>query len=92
MTVATAATNLSDHVGTPLDRPLRVAVVGLGGRGSIYAGAIAAEHRGVAEVVQIAEPRPWHRDQVADSLGLGADGCPSPTGTTSSPASGSPTP
>jgi predicted dehydrogenase len=69
----TAATNLAQHVGSPLDRPLRVAVVGLGGRGSIYAAAIAAEHRGAAEVVQVAEPRPWHRDQVAASLGLGAD-------------------
>jgi predicted dehydrogenase len=71
--VTSAATNLSQHVGAPLDRPLRVAIVGLGGRGSIYAGAIAAAHRGEAEVVQVAEPRAWHRSRVADALGLERD-------------------
>jgi predicted dehydrogenase len=68
-----AATNLADHLGRPLDRPLRLAVVGLGGRGSIYAAAIAAAHRGEAEVVQIAEPRPLHRERFAGPLGLAAD-------------------
>jgi predicted dehydrogenase len=63
-------TNLADHLGAPLDRPLRVAVVGLGGRGSAYAGAIAIGHRGDAEVVQVAERRDFHRQRVAGSLGL----------------------
>jgi predicted dehydrogenase len=67
-----AATNLADHLGRPLERPLRLAIVGLGGRGSIYSEAIAAAHRGEAEVVQIAEPRALHRDRVAGLLGLAA--------------------
>ena len=66
-------TNLADHPGVPLDRPLRIAVVGLGGRGSTYAAAIAGEHRGEAEIVQIAERRDFHRDRVRDSLGLQPD-------------------
>ena len=66
-------TNLADHPGVPLDRPLRVAVVGLGGRGSTYARAISTGHRGEAEIVQIAERRDFHRDRVADSLGLQSD-------------------
>ena len=39
MSVATteAAVNVADHLGVALSRPLRVAVVGLGGRGTIYA-------------------------------------------------------
>jgi predicted dehydrogenase len=64
-------TNLSQHLGTPLDRPLRVALVGLGGRGSIYADALRTIHGGQAEIVQIAEPRPGHRGAVAEALGLG---------------------
>jgi predicted dehydrogenase len=71
--LTSAPTNLREHVGTPLDRPLRIALVGLGGRGSIYAAAIATDHRGAAEVVQIAEPRALHRGQVAGSLGLGSE-------------------
>jgi predicted dehydrogenase len=73
VTITIAATNVSEHVGEPLTRPLRVAIVGLGGRGSIYAEAIAGGHRGTAEVVQVAEPRPWHREQVARALDLPAD-------------------
>jgi predicted dehydrogenase len=71
-----APVNLSQHLGRPLDRPLRIAVVGLGGRGSIYAEAIASRHRGTAEVVQLAEPRQLHRQRTADSVGLdGAAAC-----------------
>ncbi len=66
-------TNLADHPGVPLDRPLRIAVIGLGGRGSVYAAAIAGEHRGEAEIVQIAERRDLHRDRIRDSLGLPSD-------------------
>ena len=88
--VLTVATNLADHLGRPLERPLRLAVVGLGGRGGIYAEAIAAAHPGEAEVVQVAEPRPLHRDRVAGLLGLAADATFT-DGTTSPPLIASPT-
>jgi len=67
---AVSATNVSKHVGQPLGRPLRVAVVGLGGRGTIYSRAIAAATNGMAEVVQIAEPREHARSSAATDLGL----------------------
>ena len=62
-------TNLSDHFGVPLDRPLRVALVGSAGEDRRCA-AIATARRGQAEIVQIAERRHLHRNPVADSLGL----------------------
>ena len=71
MTGIREATNLSAHLGVPLDRPLRLALVGLGGRGSIYSDIITTDHRGAAEIVQVAEPRPQQRGEVAGSLGLG---------------------
>ena len=66
----TATINLSDHLGVPLDRPLRIALVGLGGRGSIYAADIAANHQGAAEIVQLAELRQNQRQQLSGALGL----------------------
>ena len=49
-----AAVNVADHLGVAMSRPLRVAVVGLGGRGTIYARLLASNPS--AEVVQVAEP------------------------------------
>jgi predicted dehydrogenase len=62
-------TNVFGHVGRPLDRPLRVAIAGLGGRGQLYARAIASTE-GRASVVQVAEPRAAQRELIADELGL----------------------
>jgi predicted dehydrogenase len=62
--------NVSGHPGVALDRPLRLALVGLGGRGSTYAAAITAAHRGEAEIVQIAERRTFHRERARKSLAL----------------------
>jgi len=70
---AFATTNVSLHLGQPLDRPLRLAVAGLGGRGAIYSRAIAASATGRAEVVQIAEHRASQRAPIAGEIGLGAD-------------------
>jgi predicted dehydrogenase len=70
-TTTTTATNVAAHLGLGLDRRLRVAVVGLGGRGGIYSRLIGTGLADVAEVVQVAEPRPYHRDAVAGELGLG---------------------
>ena len=70
MISAVSATNVSQHLGQLLDRPLRVAVVGLGGRGQIYSRAIAGGTVGTAEVVQIAEPRELQRTTLANELGL----------------------
>jgi len=65
-------TNVARHLGHALDRPLRLAVVGLGGRGTIYCRAVLAGGRrsGTAEVVQIAEPRPLARTALGTELGL----------------------
>ena len=66
---------MSDHhnmrPGVVLDRPLRVAVVGAGARGAMYA-ALAAETG--AAVVAVAEPRERQRDLVAGAHGIPADG------------------
>lgn len=70
MISAVSATNVSQHLGQPLDRRLRVALVGLGGRGQIYCRAIADGVRGTAEVVQIAEPRSRQRTALTNELGL----------------------
>ena len=67
---AASVTNVSRHLGQPLDRPLRIAVAGLGGRGQIYSRAIAASAQRRAEVVQIAEPRERERRIIAGELGL----------------------
>ena len=70
MLEAASVTNVARHLGQPLDRPLRIAIVGLGGRGQIYSRAIAASRSGRAEVVQIAEPRERERRLVADHVGV----------------------
>ncbi len=67
---AVSATNVLQHLGQPLDRRLRVAVVGLGGRGQVYSRAIGASVTGTAEVVQIAEPRDQQRTTLAGELRL----------------------
>jgi predicted dehydrogenase len=67
---AGSVTNLTAHLGRPLDRPLRIAVAGLGGRGQIYARAIAASSSGRAEVVQVAERRERERRIIGAELGL----------------------
>ena len=67
---AVSVTNVAGHLGQPLDRPLRVAIVGLGGRGQIYASAIAAKCADRAEVVQIAERRERERGLIGAGLGL----------------------
>jgi predicted dehydrogenase len=66
---AVSVTNVSRHLGEPLDRPLRIAVAGLGGRGQIYSRAIA-NLPGRAEVVQIAEPRERERRLLGSELAL----------------------
>src|SRR6476659_2238201 len=70
MSVATteAAVNVADHIGVAMSRPLRVAVVGLGGRGMIYARLLASNPS--AAVVQVAEPRSAVRRELGDELGL----------------------
>lgn len=57
----TTPVNLTAHVGTPLDRRLRIAVAGAGARGSTYAGLAAAS----ADIVAVAEPREHHRTTFA---------------------------
>ncbi|MEV0408590.1 Gfo/Idh/MocA family oxidoreductase [Actinoallomurus sp. NPDC050550] len=54
--------NLRDHVGVPLDRPVRLAFAGAGARGAAYASL--AEEAGAA-VVAVAEPRPPARERFA---------------------------
>lgn len=56
--------NLRDHVGTQLDRPLRIALAGAGARGEAY-GRHVLESGGRAVVAVVAEPRPDVRARVA---------------------------
>jgi predicted dehydrogenase len=49
--------------------PVRLAVVGAGGRGSVYAGW-AHEHPDLATVVAVADPRAFARDRIGDQFGL----------------------
>jgi len=63
--------NLNDHVGVRLDRPLEVAVVGAGARGSGYARLVAAQPH--ARIVAVAEPRPVRRERFATRHRLPAD-------------------
>ncbi|MER6952042.1 Gfo/Idh/MocA family oxidoreductase [Nonomuraea sp. NPDC000554] len=56
--------NLRDHVGEALDRPITLAVVGAGARGSAYAD-LAARRPAQARVVAVAEPRAAARRDVA---------------------------
>lgn len=72
MVAAPSVTNVFRRRGRPLERPLRVAVVGLGGRGAIYSRELAAAAPR-AELVQVAERRASHRAAIAAELGLDAD-------------------
>lgn len=65
--------NLREHVGVPLDRRLRVVVVGAGARGAAYGDLVAASDV-PAEVVAVAEPRPAVRADVVRRWGLADDG------------------
>jgi predicted dehydrogenase len=68
-----APINVRDHLGVPLERSVRVAIVGLGGRGTIYSRLIAGDPDG--SVVQVAEPRRSLRARIAGELGLEPDRC-----------------
>lgn len=56
MTLDAAPVNLRDHLGRPLGRALRVAIVGAGARGSVYAHLLD-DSEGRAVVGAVAEPR-----------------------------------
>ncbi|WP_431924249.1 Gfo/Idh/MocA family protein [Nonomuraea jabiensis] len=56
--------NLRDHVGEALDRPITLAVVGAGARGTAYA-ELAARRPDRVRVVAVAEPRAAARQQFA---------------------------
>jgi predicted dehydrogenase len=53
-------------------RPVTMAVLGAGARGSTYA-SFAEQFPDRAQVVAIADPRAGHRDALADRLGVAAD-------------------
>ncbi|AZM48745.1 oxidoreductase [Streptomyces sp. WAC 06738] len=57
--------NLRDHIGRTLDRPLTLAVVGAGARGSAYAD-FAAQWPDKVRIVAVAEPREAARKYFAD--------------------------
>lgn len=52
--------------------PVRVAILGCGGRGGTYADWIA-RHPDQARVVAVADPRPAYRETIADAHGVPAD-------------------
>ncbi|MFL1431409.1 MULTISPECIES: Gfo/Idh/MocA family protein [unclassified Nocardiopsis] len=54
--------NLTDHLGAPLDRPLTLAIVGAGARGSNYARLAAELGPDRVRVVAVAEPDPRRRE------------------------------
>ncbi|WP_433516596.1 Gfo/Idh/MocA family protein [Nonomuraea sp. CA-143628] len=56
--------NLRDHIGQALDRPITLAVVGAGARGTAYA-ELAARLPDRARVVAVAEPREAARQEFA---------------------------
>ncbi|MBI0293445.1 Gfo/Idh/MocA family oxidoreductase [Streptomyces sp. PRKS01-29] len=62
-------TNLRDHIGVPLDRPVTLAVVGAGARGAAYA-ELAAQWPERVRVVAVAEPRDTVRERFAARHGL----------------------
>ncbi len=65
MTITThEPVNLRGHVGQPLDRPVTIAVVGSGARGSAYA-EYAAKWPERAEIVAVAEARDAIRNRFA---------------------------
>lgn len=64
--------NLAGHLGEPLRRPVRLAVVGAGARGSAYA-ELAARRPDRAAIVAVAEPSAPRREAFAARHGLGRD-------------------
>ncbi|MGP3982510.1 Gfo/Idh/MocA family protein [Streptomyces sp. KR80] len=64
--------NLRAHIGAPLDRPVRIAVVGAGARGAAYAG-LAAQWPERAEIVAVAETRDAVREGFVDRHGIAAE-------------------
>ena len=53
-------------------QPVKVLIVGAGGRGSTYAG-FAQEHPERMQVVGVAEPRDFYRQRLADSHHIPAE-------------------
>jgi predicted dehydrogenase len=68
---AVSPVNLTGHVGTPLNRPLRLAVVGAGARGAAYA-ELAAALPDRAQIVAVAEIRDEVRERIAVRYGARA--------------------
>ncbi|NUW35616.1 Gfo/Idh/MocA family oxidoreductase [Nonomuraea sp. SMC257] len=64
--------NLRDHIGTRLERPVTLAVVGAGARGAAYA-ELAAQHPDKIKVVAVAEPRDAVRKRFAERHDLAPD-------------------
>lgn len=64
--------NLHSRPGTPLDRPVRIAVVGAGARGAAYAG-LAAQWPEKAEIAAVADARPTVRARFAARHSIPAD-------------------
>ncbi|MEU2674852.1 Gfo/Idh/MocA family oxidoreductase [Streptomyces sp. NPDC007164] len=64
--------NLRDHRGRPLDRPLTLVLAGAGARGTGYAGLAAAGSTPVS-LVAVADPRTGRRDELADLHGIPAE-------------------
>lgn len=56
--------NLTDHLGEPLGRPLTLAVVGAGARGTNYARLAAELGPDRVRVVAVAEPDPVRRERL----------------------------
>ncbi|WBB62452.1 Gfo/Idh/MocA family oxidoreductase [Streptomyces sp. WMMC500] len=71
-TPTTVFSNLRDHPGRPLDRPLTLAVAGAGARGSGYATLAAAGDVPVS-VTAVAEPRAPRRADFAERHGVPLD-------------------
>lgn len=67
--MAKAHLNLRDHVGRPLERAVRLAVVGAGARGAAYA-ELAGRWPDKVQIVAVAEPRDSVRKAFADRHGL----------------------
>jgi predicted dehydrogenase len=67
MEISTTASpmNLTGHIGTPMNRPLRLAIAGAGARGTAYA-ELAAARPDRAHIVAVAELR----DEVSERLAV----------------------
>ncbi|MFE7331270.1 Gfo/Idh/MocA family protein [Streptomyces sp. NPDC057565] len=66
--------NLRDHHGTPLGRPLTLAIAGAGARGAGYA-MLAVKGDIPVTITALAEPRTGRRDQLAARYGVPAAHC-----------------